>query len=246
VLKPIIHTNSLDKSYLTCHNSPPSYLLCRVLMPDLITNRRSIANSENEGSVTSVESASERMSDHKMSDHKMSDHGIELEPAKACDQDFLYQVFASTRMQEMAITGWSEEQQRSFLSMQYEAQRSSYLTQVPEARYSIILCDGVAAGRLIVDRTAQEIHIVDIALLPEFRKLGIGSAVMSELLEEASVAGKQVRLYVERFNPALHWYERLGFSALSTGPIYFEMVWCSSRQVVGGGDRIIIMTPEAS
>jgi hypothetical protein len=48
---------------------------------------------------------------------------------------------------------------------------------------------------------------------------------MQAILNEARNACKSVRLFVERFNPALHWYERLGFSVLSTGPIYLEMVW---------------------
>jgi hypothetical protein len=30
---------------------------------------------------------------------------------------------------------------------------------------------------------------------------------------------------VERFNPALRWYERLGFSVVNAGPIYLEMIW---------------------
>jgi ribosomal protein S18 acetylase RimI-like enzyme len=210
-------------------------------MPDPITNRRSIACSKSEGSLAAIEiKARPEMppgADLKIKSETNSE--IKLEPAKPCHEDFLYQVFASTRNSEMAITGWSAEQQRSFLSMQYEAQRSSYLTQVPEAEYSIIRCDDEAAGRLIVDRTAEEIHIVDIALLPEFRNRGVGSVLMGRLLREASLDGKQVRLYVERFNPALHWYERLGFGALSAGPIYFEMVWRSNSQAECGGQQTV-------
>ena len=71
----------------------------------------------------------------------------------------------------------------------------------------------------------MEIHIVDIALLPEFRGLGIGSRLMAAIMTEASQAAKAVSLHVERFNPALRWYERLGFSVVGSGPIYLEMVW---------------------
>jgi ribosomal protein S18 acetylase RimI-like enzyme len=155
---------------------------------------------------------------------------ITLDPILASDEPFLYRTFASTRAEEMALTGWNAEQQETFLRMQYDAQRRSYLMQLPEAKYWVIRCDGAAVGRLIAERTAEEIHVVDIALLPEFRKRGIGSTLMESIIKEASQAAKTVRLHVERFNPALCWYERLGFCMVNTGPIYLEMVW-RARQV---------------
>lgn len=150
---------------------------------------------------------------------------LRLDPVHPTDDLFQYQTYASTRTEEMALTGWTREQQDTFLRMQYEAQRRSYLLQLPNAEYSVIRRDETAVGRLILDRTSKEIHLVDIALLPEFRAQGIGSALMEAILKEATQAHKSVRLHVESFNPALRWYERLGFSVLNTGPIYLEMVW---------------------
>jgi ribosomal protein S18 acetylase RimI-like enzyme len=149
---------------------------------------------------------------------------ITLDRVLPSDEPFLYRTFASTRTEEMALTGWNADQQEAFLRMQYDTQRRSYLMQLPDAKYWVIRCDGSAVGRLIIDRTAEEIHVVDIALLPEFRKRGIGSTLMEAVIKEASQAGKTVRLHVERFNPALRWYERLGFSVINSGPIYLEMV----------------------
>jgi ribosomal protein S18 acetylase RimI-like enzyme len=159
----------------------------------------------------------------------VSAHPINLDPVRLSDEPFLYRTFASTRTAEMVLTGWNAEQQEAFLRMQYEAQRRSYLMQLPDAQYWVIRCDGSAVGRLIIDRTTEEIHVVDIALLPEFRKRGIGSTLMKAIIKEASQAAKTVRLHVERFNPALRWYERLGFSVVNAGPIYLEMVWRASQ-----------------
>jgi len=150
---------------------------------------------------------------------------IRLDPVGPADEPFLYQTFASTRSDEMALTGWNAQQQELFLRMQYEAQRSSYLMQMPDAQYWIIRRDEMAAGRLILHRTSEKIYVVDIALIPEFRALGIGSSLMEAIMHEASLASKSVGLHVERFNPALRWYERLGFTVISSGPIYLEMVW---------------------
>jgi len=153
---------------------------------------------------------------------------IRLDRTLPADEPLLYQTFASTRTEEMALTGWSSEQQESFLRMQYEAQRRSYLAQIPGAEYFVIRCGDSGMGRLIVDRRRQEIHIVDISVLPQFRGRGIGSALMAELMKEAAESSKAVTLHVERFNPALRWYERLGFIVVNAGPIYLEMNWRQS------------------
>ena len=167
---------------------------------------------------------------------------ISLDLVHPADESFLYQTYASTRAEEMALTGWNAEQQETFLRMQYEAQRRSYLMQLPEAKYWVIRCDQIAVGRLIINRTPEEIHIVDIALLPEFRKQGIGSTLMAAIMTEGSESGKTVRLHVERFNPALHWYERLGFSAADAGPVYLEMIWRPSSQL--SGSSAVVSEPE--
>jgi ribosomal protein S18 acetylase RimI-like enzyme len=158
---------------------------------------------------------------------------ISLDPVQTSDEPFLYRTFASTRTDEMALTGWNEEQRESFLGMQYEAQRRSYRVQLPNAEYWVIRCGETAVGRLIINRTASEIHVVDIAVLPEFRRQGIGATLMKAIMKEAAQAAKAVGLHVERFNPALHWYERLGFKVIGSGPIYLEMVWraCSGERV---------------
>jgi ribosomal protein S18 acetylase RimI-like enzyme len=150
---------------------------------------------------------------------------IRLDPIGPSDEPFLYQTFASTRSDEMALTGWNAQQQELFLRMQYEAQRNSYLMQMPDAEYWVIRRDEMAAGRLILHRTSEKIYVVDIALIPEFRGLGIGSELMEAIMQEALLSGKSVGLHVERFNPALRWYERLGFTVIGSGPIYLEMAW---------------------
>lgn len=162
---------------------------------------------------------------------------IRLGPVGPADEPFLYQTFASTRSDEIALTGWNPQQQELFLRMQYEAQRSSYLLQMPDAEYWLIRRDEMAAGRLILHRTSDKIYVVDIALIPEFRGLGIGSDLMEAIMHEASLAGKCVGLHVEHFNPALRWYERLGFTVIGSGPIYLEMVWRPQSQTPVAGKK---------
>jgi GNAT superfamily N-acetyltransferase len=150
-------------------------------------------------------------------------HSITLRPITSDDQAFLYRVYASTRTEELAPLRWSAEQQEAFLRMQFNAQHQYYREQYPDASFQVILRDGQPAGRLYVYRRANEICIVDIALLPEHRNAGIGSSFLKELIAEAEAAGKPLRIYVERFNPALRLYERLGFVKIGDTSVYYHL-----------------------
>src|SRR2546422_10205773 len=120
-------------------------------------------------------------------------HSISCRPITVDDQAFLYRVYASTRAEELAPLPWDEGEKEAFLRMQFHAQHTYYQEQFPDASFSIILRDGAPIGRLYVHRRPEEIGIVDIALLPEQRKSGIGSAIMKDIIAEAAQAGKPVR-----------------------------------------------------
>lgn len=148
---------------------------------------------------------------------------VTLCPAGSEDEVFLYQVYASTRQEELAPLDWDDAQKEAFLRMQFAAQDRFYREQFAGADFLIILADRRPIGRLYVDRRDDEIRIVDIALLPEHRNAGIGSALLNDLLDEAARQRKPVRIHVERFNPALHLYERLGFTRIGDNGVYCLM-----------------------
>ncbi len=152
-----------------------------------------------------------------------------LSPAQAKDEPFLLEVYASTRADELALVGWSAKQKQVFVQMQFNAQRQHYLAYYPGAEYSIILREHTPLGRLIVDRSGVEILLMDIALLPEYRRAGIGAAIIQSLQAEASQAGKPLRLHVEIYNPAQRLYARLGFSKIDAVGIYEELEWRSDN-----------------
>jgi len=147
-----------------------------------------------------------------------------LRPIAPEDAPFLAALFASTRADELALTNWSEEQKAAFCRMQFEAQSAHYQKQYSDASFQIIEVSGAAAGRLLVHRS-EEILIVDISLLPEHRGAGIGTKLLRELQVEARSAGKTLTIHVERFNPALRLYERLGFKTVEEQPVYLLMRW---------------------
>ena len=148
-----------------------------------------------------------------------------LRPARAEDEPFLHDLYASTRAGEMALVDWSEPQKESFLRMQFEAQRSFYTGQFRTARFDIIEQAQQAIGRFYVDRGESEIRVIDIALLPAFRQRGIGTMLMQSVINEAVQTGKPVTIHVEQFNPAMRFYQRLGFQPVCLEGMHWLMEW---------------------
>ena len=119
-------------------------------------------------------------------------------------------------------------EKESFLRMQFETQRAAYAAARPNARFETIERRGRPIGRLVVDRREDEIHLVDIALLPGSRGRGIGGALIRRLCEQG---GRPVRLRVERTNPALGLYRRLGFVEIGDECVYALMEWAPNTDL---------------
>jgi len=146
--------------------------------------------------------------------------GLTFRPITDADLPFLARLYASTRTEELAVTDWPDAQKATFLHMQFDAQHAHYQTHFAGAEFLVIEQGGEAVGRLYLARWAREHRIVDIALLPEHRGRGLGTALLRDLLDEAARAGKAVTIHVEKFNPALTLYRRLGFAAAGEAGAY--------------------------
>ena len=146
---------------------------------------------------------------------------VELRPVVSADRPFLRAVYGATRWDELAPTGWTDAQKDAFLDQQYAAQDVHYTNNYDNATYSVIVVDGFPAGRLYVARWSEEIRIMDIALLQAARGKGVGTSLLRALIDEGAAAEKRVTIHVERENPAMGLYERLGFTRVEErGPYY--------------------------
>jgi ribosomal protein S18 acetylase RimI-like enzyme len=153
---------------------------------------------------------------------------ITLRPVLPADDSVLIAVYGSTREDELATTDWDDAKKREFVEMQFRAQDQYYRANYANASYDLILVDGEPAGRLYVARWPDELRIMDIALLGKYRRRGVGSQLLRELQTEAGLVGKALRIHVERFNPALNMYARLGFRLLEDRGVYLFLEWMAS------------------
>lgn len=96
----------------------------------------------------------------------------------------------------------------------------------------VIECDGENVGRLRVVRTPEQIEISGIQVLPDYQRRGIGTAVITTLLQEGRENDLPVVLQVDKDNPdARRLYLRLGFEQQGETP---DTYWMRARRAGQG------------
>ena len=155
----------------------------------------------------------------------MLNASISFRPMTDDDLPFIRRLFDTTRETEMAMVPWNDQEKEDFLAQQFHAQHTYYKDTFPDTKFDLILEDGEPIGRLYLDWRDEELRIIDISLMPEYRGKGIGGTIMQDLLDQAAAKGKAVGIHVEMNNPAMHLYERLGFKKLEEQGLYYLMEW---------------------
>lgn len=148
------------------------------------------------------------------------------------DRDFVHDLYASTRWDEVSVLPWPDEAKRAFLHDQSRLQGEHYRQHYPGAALCLIEHAGVAAGRIYLYPTPGELRLMDIALLPDWRGRGHGGRILRALMSVAAAQARTITLHVEPHNPAQRLYARLGFTLVEQRGVYHYLVW--SPQASGG------------
>lgn len=151
--------------------------------------------------------------------------GICYRPMRDEDLPFLGQLYAESRREEVAATGWPPEAQAAFLAQQFDAQHRHYQAQYPGAEWLVIERGGERIGRLYLVEWPSQFRIIDITLAEGCRGRGIGRAILEDVQSLAAAAGKRVSIHVEKMNPAMKLYLRLGFERIEDKGVYDLMEW---------------------
>ncbi|HUA59411.1 MAG TPA: GNAT family N-acetyltransferase [Verrucomicrobiae bacterium] len=150
--------------------------------------------------------------------------GVHLRDATVADEPFLFDLYAAVRAPEFALL--PEAQRQHLIRMQYAAQTGAYRAMYPGTGYQIILRGSEPMGRIWITELPGEFRLVDIALLPEGRNRGVGSALLRDLQGRAQAEGKRISSSVFRFNPgSLRWHQKLGFRVVSEDEIRIDLEW---------------------
>src|ERR687887_1702158 len=105
--------------------------------------------------------------------------------------------------------------------------REMYLADLENRGISACFLAQDPAGRVVgfcsVWRVADELHINNLAVKPEFRRMGVATALLNHVLGEAARLGaRRATLEVRRSNDAARrLYERLGFAVAGVRRAYY-------------------------
>ena len=151
--------------------------------------------------------------------------GVSLRPERDDDRLFLQRLYGTTRELELRQVAWTDEQKAAFVEQQFSAQTSHYKDAYYDAEFWVIEREGLPIGRLYLHQQGDDMRIVDIAILPEQQRGGIGTEILKTVMSEAAANGSSVSIHVEMFNPALQLYDRLGFRHVADQGVYYLMKW---------------------
>lgn len=150
---------------------------------------------------------------------------VTVRPVQTEDEPFVRELFASAHGEQFGPLGLAPEALAPLLAMQFDAREVAYRRRHPEATADIIEIDGVAAGRMMVDRAGADIHLLDIALLPAHRGHGVGSMLLRALQDEARREGRTLTLTAARDSRPAALYLRLGFAPAGGDEVYVVLRW---------------------
>ena len=154
--------------------------------------------------------------------------GLTFRPITDDDNWFLSRVYAWSRMDELASSSLNDLQKAGLLLLQHRAQHAHFLKHYPEADMLVVMGGGYEIGRLYLARWPARHGIIDLTLLPEFRRHGAGGVILRDLTEEAAAAGKDLTVLLDKFDPAMRLYRRLGFVTEQDKGTHDLMRWAAS------------------
>lgn len=137
-------------------------------------------------------------------------HSVTVRPATTDDIEFMVQLFLRLAFQRNPNREGVNVD--AIVQGTQEATLEQVQGKVKDSVTYVIEFDGRSAGRLRVVRTAEQIEIAGLQVLPDDQGRGIGTSVIMALLQEGKTKGVPVVLQVEKDNPdAKRLYLRLGF-----------------------------------
>jgi RimJ/RimL family protein N-acetyltransferase len=151
---------------------------------------------------------------------------VVLRPEQPSDADFLFTLFRSHAIVDLATLPIDDATRDSLVRMQFDSQTATYRVQYPDARFDIIERDGVPIGRFVVDDNEEAACFVDFALLPELRGGGLGAAITAAMMARCSGRRRPVRVLVLCTNePSLRMCHRLGFVQVGRDLPFMRLEW---------------------
>ncbi len=150
---------------------------------------------------------------------------IFLRPVSSNDLPLLRRIFEETRPDITDASHLSTEMKAQLIQAQFEAQHDHYVKNYPKADFGIIQYGNTAIGRIYLNQTKHEVHVLELSILSSYRSQGLGSTILQAVLSDAKLTQRTARIHVEKQSPAIKFYEKHGFRRIGEKPFHLEMEW---------------------
>lgn len=144
------------------------------------------------------------------------------------DLAFARSIYGANRLAELALLLWPRAAKDAFLDQQFAAQQAHFTQAFARADRLVVERQGTPMGRLYVLRQQRRWQLIEIGLLPDAQRQGVGSALITALQKAARTAGASaIELQVAHDNArAAALYVRLGFEVDGApSPTHQPMIW---------------------
>ncbi len=142
-----------------------------------------------------------------------------LRPAKPGDYSFAIALYLDGAKRHLSKIGrWNERRLRLKFRKGYK-----------QAQTKIICVGDNAVGCMQVVEFVGRLYLRQLHLIPAYRRQGIGTQLIKDLLRRGDAQGKPVTLDVMHGNPARRLYLRLGFRRTGQDADRKQMIWRPPR-----------------
>lgn len=159
----------------------------------------------------------------------LKERGVDLRQEIPEDLQFIKSLYIAGRRDELSQVNWPESTKIAFLSQQFALQTHYYKNNYRGAAWGVITKKSSPIGRLYIHTNTEDIRIIDISIMTDFRNQGIGSEIIRSIFSLATAANIGVSIHVDHFNTsARRLYDRLGFTLTGTSSSRHRMDWTPS------------------
>ncbi len=150
---------------------------------------------------------------------------IEMRPAEPADQRFMEQLYSSTRGADQRMDGCDARTEALLVALQFRARQAQLRTQYPHGDIAVIFERDRPIGSLYVNYGHEDIRILDISLLPEYRNRGIGLGLLRSLQAQAVRMRVPVRIDLLVSSQAYRLFHRCGFTPRGANGVHNSLEW---------------------
>lgn len=136
-----------------------------------------------------------------------------LRPAAMRDYGFIYRLRRDTLRAYLDALAMPAEEQAPFCA------------RFDVTRHRILTIDGGAAGAISTVEREGELNLANLHLLPIYQRRGLGTLLVHQVQARATAAGRPLTTQVLKTNPALAFYERLGFRIRDEQGLRYRLIW---------------------